>query len=127
MSATLQNVLRRSDLAARYGGEEFVVVMANTQSQEARIVAEKIRAAVAAMDLALESDDEPRAITVSIGVAAFPESAHASRELIALADTALYAAKQAGRDRVRFAGEVSADDTLRTRARGRRPRTPKAD
>ncbi|HEV3124215.1 MAG TPA: diguanylate cyclase [Candidatus Dormibacteraeota bacterium] len=120
LSGTLQNALRRSDLAARYGGEEFVVVMANTESQEARIVAEKIRAAVAATDLALDGDHSPQAITVSIGVAAFPESAQSSRDLVAVADACLYAAKEAGRDRVCFAGEQPSGDSSQ-RLRGRRP------
>jgi predicted signal transduction protein with EAL and GGDEF domain len=55
---------------------------------------------------------------VSIGVAAFPESAQSSRDLVAVADASLYAAKEAGRDRVCFAGDQpSGNSSLRLRRR----------
>lgn len=62
--------IHRADLAARYGGEEFVVVMANTGPKEALVVAEKIRAAVAAEPITVEERSQPIRITVSIGGAA---------------------------------------------------------
>jgi diguanylate cyclase (GGDEF)-like protein len=100
---TLVNNVRRADLAARYGGEEFVVVMPNTSAGEAFMVAEKIRIAVAATDVGLPGDDPVR-LTVSIGVAAYPENAQSVTELFSLADEALYRAKRTGRQRTCVAG-----------------------
>ena len=96
--------VRRSDLAARYGGEEFAVVMANTSSEEARLVAEKIRLAVAESPIELDTLAALR-LTVSIGGAAFPEDTDSARELLTLADEALYRAKRTGRDRACMAGD----------------------
>ncbi|MEA2638157.1 MAG: hypothetical protein QOE18_1214 [Chloroflexota bacterium] len=100
---TLLNNVRRADLAARYGGEEFVVVMPNTSASEAFMVAEKIRLAVAATDVGLP-DRGPVRLTVSIGVAAYPENAESATELFSLADEALYRAKRSGRQRTCVAG-----------------------
>jgi diguanylate cyclase (GGDEF)-like protein len=101
---TLVSSVRRADLAARYGGEEFAVVMANTSADEARLVAEKIRVAVAdsQIDIGLQATLQ---LTVSIGGAAFPEDTDSARELLTLADEALYRAKRTGRDRTCMAGD----------------------
>jgi len=107
----LRSTVRRSDLAARYGGEEFVVVMSNTGGDEARLVAEKIRRAVAALELRFGA--EAVRLTVSIGGVAYPEDTGDARQLLELADDALYQAKRSGRDRVRF---VSDGDVRRTLA-----------
>ncbi|MGC1184947.1 MAG: sensor domain-containing diguanylate cyclase [Candidatus Dormiibacterota bacterium] len=92
---------RKSDLAARYGGEEFVVVMANTSRADAEVVADKIRAAVEEMSVRLNDGAEVQ-ITVSIGGVTFPEGSKGARNLLDLADRALYAAKRNGRNRVEF-------------------------
>jgi len=95
---TVAGSVRRADLAARYGGEEFVVLMPNTSAHEAFRVAEKIRLAVAATDVELP-DRPPVRVTVSVGVAAYPEDTGSASELFTLADGALYQAKRTGRDR----------------------------
>jgi diguanylate cyclase (GGDEF)-like protein len=95
---TVLGSVRRADLAARYGGEEFVVLMPNTSGREAFHVAEKIRLAVAATDVELPERAAVR-VTVSVGVAAYPEDTGTASELFALADGALYEAKRTGRDR----------------------------
>ncbi len=97
---TLRGSVRRADLAARYGGEEFAVVMTNTSSKQARIVADKIRRAVADMRVFVDSRRNDIAVTVSLGGAAFPEDTSDAGELLSLADEALYHSKRAGRDRV---------------------------
>ncbi|HXA27787.1 MAG TPA: diguanylate cyclase [Candidatus Angelobacter sp.] len=102
---TLRQSIRRSDLAARYGGEEFVVVMANTNREEARLVAEKIRRAVADVALRFGADAEETRVTVSIGGVAYPDDTGDARQLLRLADDALYRAKRAGRDRVCFVSD----------------------
>ena len=86
---------RRVDLAARYGGEEFVLVLVETDGRGALTVAERIRAEVAS-----SSALGGRPLSVSVGVATYPDDAAAKDELLDKADWAMYAAKRAGRDRV---------------------------
>ena len=91
---------RVSDLAARIGGEEFAVLLPTTTLLEARAVAERLRASVAALDLSAIAPG--LRITVSAGVSS--SAAGTSVEaLLAAADAALYAAKRGGRNRVRGA------------------------
>jgi diguanylate cyclase (GGDEF)-like protein len=95
----LRGLLRESDFAGRYGGEEFLVLLATTDEEKARTVAEKIRLAV--KELRIPTID--RQITVSVGVAVFPDQADDAESLERGADRALYAAKSRGRDRVEVA------------------------
>ena len=97
-------VVRASDFAGRYGGEEFLVLLPGTDAEGARLVAEKLRAAIAR----LEVSGVDRAVTASFGVAAVPEHAGDANELLRQADRALYVAKHAGRDRVQVAGTPAA-------------------
>ncbi len=92
LGAILRDALRTVDVAVRYGGEEFLVVMPETPHEPALEVAERLRAAVAART----------SITISLGVATWVNGL-TKADLIALADTALYEAKDAGRNRVRAA------------------------
>jgi diguanylate cyclase (GGDEF)-like protein len=115
---TLRRCVRRSDLAARYGGEEFAVVMTNTSTRQARVVADKIRRTVAGMSVSGETSGSALLMTVSVGGAAFPEDTSDARELLSLADAALYHSKRAGRDRV----TMSADRRRAPQATG--PREP---
>jgi len=101
----IREQLRASDLVARYGGEEFAVLLPHTCLGDAQLLAERIRAAVAAAPLHLGAERSAQA-TVSIGVAESrpnglrEDFAVMGEELLAAADAALYAAKNAGRDRV---------------------------
>jgi two-component system chemotaxis family response regulator WspR len=93
-------VRRAADLAARYGGEEFAVVLPSTDLEAARLVGEKIRAAILALGIAHELDATGQ-VTVSIGVSALvPDRDTTASELIKQADAALYQAKQSGRNKV---------------------------
>src|SRR5665648_1033771 len=96
VSDVLRACSRESDYLARYGGEEFVIILPRTALEEARTLAERIRASVAAIDI---GHDTVR-VTMSIGVAAFPESAVDSDGVLGAADAALLLAKSYGRDRV---------------------------
>ncbi|HXB97819.1 MAG TPA: sensor domain-containing diguanylate cyclase [bacterium] len=102
VAAVLKRSVRDVDLCGRYGGEEFVVLLPQTPLDGARLVAERVREAVAARGFELRG--ERRVITVSLGVATSPEHGAEARALIGAADEALYASKQAGRDRVTLAG-----------------------
>ncbi len=105
---------RRTDLAARYGGEEFVLALIDTDTAGALLVAERIRTEVEA---AGAKGGQP--LTVSIGVAGFPQNAAARDELLDKADWAMYAAKGAGRNRVlAFGDDCVARETWLSR-RGR--------
>ncbi len=87
---------KASDLAARLGGDEFAVVLPDCTASDAVRVAERVRAAF--VDAAV-----PLHVTLSAGVATIPDHAAAADELVAAADSALYAAKRAGRDRTAVA------------------------
>jgi diguanylate cyclase (GGDEF)-like protein len=95
--------LRPRDFVGRFGGEEFVVLLAGSDLQQAKQTAERIRARVAEVVVQASSRGEPVQVTVSVGVAAFRDSGHSVHELLDAADTALYAAKHAGRNCVRVA------------------------
>lgn len=98
VATTIQAHRRATDTCARYGGEEFALVLDGADGETALEVAERLRAAVE--DLVLEERGEAIPLTVSLGVAAFPELwASAPGELLALADEALYEAKNRGRNR----------------------------
>ncbi len=98
-ASVVRSNMRAADLAGRYGGEEFAFLLPRTRLEEARSMAERIRADLEAM--AVEVGGRRLQITASIGVAAHPESGAADVEaLIARADTALYQAKGDGKNRV---------------------------
>ena len=88
---------RQLDVIARLGGEEFAILVINAPLQNALIAAERIRAAVANMQLT-SFDGFEFSFTVSIGVAEQPKENYSEEHLINLADAALYQAKQSGRN-----------------------------
>lgn len=95
----LQAMLRPYDHLYRYGGEEFLLCMPDTGVDEAVGLAERLRAAVAALQIPSGDGGPPLRITASFGVAAL-DASNAVEASIDRADKALYQAKQAGRDRV---------------------------
>ena len=104
---TLKSVLKGRDLPARWGGEEFAVILPGTSSQNAYIVAEQIRKAIAAKELIKRSSGENMgSINVSIGVAQTQQNDD-PQNLIEQADTALYKAKETGRNRCIIAAQES--------------------
>ncbi len=95
----LRTTLRTSDFGGRYGGEEFLVLLPDTDQEGGLDAAEKVRAAIQA----LEVSQVEAPITASLGVAVYPSDALDADGLVRLADRALYAAKGAGRNRVMLA------------------------
>jgi diguanylate cyclase (GGDEF)-like protein len=92
--------IRNSDIVSRYGGEEFVVVMPETEKDLALLVGEKLRKVFAEFSFPLQDTQPGGCLTISIGIATFPQDADGSRELIDMADKALYLAKRGGKNRV---------------------------
>ncbi len=90
--------VRRIDTAARYGGDEFVVLLPETDPSGAFVLAEKIRLGVRAIPVELPGDG-PRP-SLSVGVVSYPDDGRTIDELMISADTAMYASKRAGKDRV---------------------------
>lgn len=96
----LQSNIRRSDVLARYGGEEFVILLPEISKEKAYQAAEKLRQSVEVAPFEGE-DKQPRGtVTISAGLATFPDDAGDPVQLLDLADQALYAAKAGNRNRV---------------------------
>ena len=93
--------IRVTDFFARYGGEEFALILPNTDSQGALVLAERLRAAIESAPW------KERLVTASFGVATVDSEIKTSEDLLRLADEALYAAKERGRNRVLHAREVA--------------------
>jgi len=87
---------RSEDIAARYGGEEFIMILPETDSRQAMIAAEKIRASVAEIEISHEN--QKLHVTISLGVSTYPDHSVEKEELIHAADAALYASKHKGKN-----------------------------
>ena len=100
---------RGGDIVSRYGGEEFVIVFPSATLEDTRLQAEKLRLGV--KDLMVYHLDKPLTMcTLSFGVAAFPEHGSTNEMILKSADTALYRAKNDGRDQVAVASVKSGSD-----------------
>jgi diguanylate cyclase (GGDEF)-like protein len=107
MAAVILSSIRDTDAVARYGGDEFVIVLPDTGTELAGTVAERIRQKI----LRHQFTGGRRlqlSMTASFGVAAFPKHASSPQQLIACADTAMYEAKAANKNCVRFAADLTA-------------------
>ena len=96
VSSIFHQQLRKIDVVCRYGGEEFAILLSQTSAQHAQNVAEKLRRLVETWQF----PGVPRSVTISAGVASYPEHGTTRDELVKAADAGLYLAKQAGRNRV---------------------------
>lgn len=100
--------LRRSDVLARYGGEEFALVLPETTLEAARAKVDLGRRGIEATVLDIPDGKEPSRLTISAGVAVYPEDGHNIDALVAVADERLLAAKRQGRNQV-VAGPVTGE------------------
>lgn len=98
VSIAAKENIRQIDLIGRYGGEEFAVILTETDIEQARFAAERIRQAIE--ERPVKVYDEDLKVTISIGISTFPTDGQDTQTLIDKADSALYRAKQAGRNRV---------------------------
>lgn len=100
ISRLIELSIRATDLAARYGGEEFVVVLPETSVAGVIPLAERIRKSIEDTAFPGEEILPTGKLTVSLGVAVFPDHASTAEEIVAAADKALYRAKKKGKNRV---------------------------
>ncbi len=96
VSSIFHQHVRKIDVVCRYGGEEFAIILSQTDTQHAITIAEKLRRLVDEWQF----PGVARLVTISAGVASFPQNGNTRDELVRAADAGLYAAKQAGRNRV---------------------------
>ena len=100
VSSLLENNLRRADVLCRYGGEEFVVILPEIDLEHAEFVAGKLRKAILAETFKGEKNQPTGKLTISVGVACFPENGEKAEAVLDKADQCLYEAKNAGRNMV---------------------------
>lgn len=99
VGAEIKKTLRESDITFRYGGDEFVIVLANTNIDDAMMVAERVRAQIEKKRF-LARDKLDIRLTASIGVASYPDHALTKKDILRAADEALYGVKRAVRNKV---------------------------
>ena len=99
LAVVLQETVRKIDIPARYGGEEFVVILPETNKEDACIIAERIRKNVSEIVVKV-NDDQDLSPTISMGVAQYSTDGKEPKELINAADTALYFSKHNGKNMV---------------------------
>jgi diguanylate cyclase (GGDEF)-like protein len=102
----LHDTFRQSDTAGRYGGEEFVVILPETDMAAAQRKLEFLRESVANAPISVTTSGEKVQLTISAGLATFPDDGENAAELFALADERMFQAKGQGRNRVVAGGEV---------------------
>jgi diguanylate cyclase (GGDEF)-like protein len=100
----LKNKVRGSDVACRYGGEELAIILPEAELRDAAHRADQIRDAIRRLAIQ-QAGQTLGSVTVSIGIATYPQHGESVEQLLSQADAALYRAKDLGRDRVELAGE----------------------
>jgi diguanylate cyclase (GGDEF)-like protein len=96
----VKSCIRDTDTFCRYGGEEFIVILPQTGSAEASVLAERIRVEVEKHDFGISTGISELKITVSLGTTSFPDNGLSTMELVQTVDMALYRAKGAGKNMV---------------------------
>lgn len=100
IGSILRNSFRESDTAGRYGGEEFMVILPETGLDAARQKLEYLRKLVASTPFALAPNSERIHVSISVGLASFPQDGQSASDLFASADERMFQAKREGRNRV---------------------------
>ena len=124
VGVVIRKALRAGDVGARFGGEEFAAFLLDADYGQAMIAAERVRAAIEKHDFPAVRRDgaEPiktHHITISIGVASYPEDGRDPLQLVEMADSALYRAKRNGRNQVCAYRPAQTSEVLRMRPRSK--------
>jgi diguanylate cyclase (GGDEF)-like protein len=98
LAGLLRNQSRKMDKVCRYGGEEFTIILPHTDKKEAFLIAERIRTDIQKHPFLKEEILPNKQLTVSLGIATFPESGVLAADLISASDKALYEAKKLGKN-----------------------------
>ena len=114
IGAIIRSSIRNADQAFRYGGDEFTVILPQTISEDAYVVAERVREQIAS-----EMKAKEVAITCSIGLASYPSDGVMSGELVTATDTALYYAKRTGGNRTYLSAKVLSEPLTEAGANAR--------
>ncbi|MEO6890753.1 MAG: GGDEF domain-containing protein [Ktedonobacteraceae bacterium] len=107
LGSRVRKTLRTGDILGRYGGEEFLVLLPESDNEQALLVAERMRAAVAATPLVPELVEGGINVTISVGIATYPDDAASGSQVVELADQAMYWAKRLGRNQVQSSADVA--------------------
>jgi len=107
-----RNSIREADCAFRYGGEEFVVILPQTNSEEAIVVGERLRKSVSLYDFKNKEKQPKGVVSVSVGVVSCMNSSMSETEMVDMADKAMYEAKQRGKNTV--VSKIVVDKNLST-------------
>ena len=113
---TIINCLRTGDAAARFGGEEFAAFLLDAEMGQALVAAERIRHEIEIRNFSVARQGQPEEthhVTISIGVASFPDDSSDPIQLVEMADSALYRAKREGRNRVCAYRDLSGEELCR--------------
>jgi diguanylate cyclase (GGDEF)-like protein len=130
VGVVIKGSLRAGDVGARFGGEEFAAFLLDADYAQGMVAAERVRAAIEKHEFPATrrgSDEEPRThrMTISVGVASFPNDASDPIQLVEKADSALYRAKRSGRNRVCPYSQEKSDPNKILRPRIAANRSPK--
>jgi len=98
LAQLIKNQSRKMDYVCRYGGEEFTIILPRTEKKEAFLIAERLRTDIEKQTFIHEEILPQKRLTVSIGLATFPEDAESPTELINASDKTLYQAKNKGKN-----------------------------
>ena len=116
IGAVIIETMRSGDAAARFGGEEFAAFLLDAEVTQAVVAAERIRSAIENRDFTVVRTGKPEEthhVTISIGIASFPDDSSDPIELVEMADSALYRAKREGRNRVCAYHNLTAEELNR--------------
>lgn len=103
LAGLLKESSRELDDVCRYGGEEFSIILRQTQKEQGFDIAERLRTMIEHHPFSFDPKEKDTPLTVSLGLAAFPQDAHSAEELITLADKAMYIAKFSGKNKTSVA------------------------
>lgn len=116
IGACIIGIMRSGDAAARFGGEEFAAFMLDADTPQAMIAGERIRSVIEQHPFSVIRQGKPASVhhvTISIGIASFPDDSRDPIELVEMADSALYRAKREGRNRVYTYHSPTAEELAR--------------